>query len=313
MKTDDALWKSILEDVFDDFLHFFFTDAENLFDAAKGFEFLDKELGDLIPAEEMKAPKHIDKLVKVSTRRRKERRMAIHVEVQGYRDNSFEERMFTYFYRIRDKLRLCVIPIAILTDRSKTFRPAMYIYDCFGGSVKYQFNTYKIADQQEAELMKNVNPFSVVILTVLLALNQENMEDPELLLQKIELAKHLFSRKLPPQKTRQLLRFLKYYVRFENKKYNRKFDAAIREITNKKETMGIEEFMLDRAKKEGIDEGYQKGIQKGETKGISKGHDEKTREIAKNLLLNTDFTFTKIASLVNVSPAFVSKVKKSLN
>jgi len=76
--------------------------------------------------------------------------------------------------------------------------------------------------------------------------------------------------------------------------------------------MGIEEFMLDRAKNEGIQEGIQKGIQKGEAKGVSKGHDEKSQEFAKSLLLNTDFTMTKIASLVNVSTAFVRKVKKSL-
>jgi hypothetical protein len=317
MKRDDMLWKSVLEDVFDDFLRFFFSNADQLFNIGKEFEFLDKELGDLIPAEDMKSSKHIDKLIKIFTRRRKEPRILIHVEIQGYRDNGFEERMFTYFYRIRDRLRLRVIPIAILTDRSRGFRPEVYIYDCFGGSVQYKFNIYKIADQQEADLLKNDNPFSVVILTVLLALKQENMKDPELLVQKIELAKHLLGRNLPPVKARSLMRFLKYYVRFENKKYNTNFDTAIREITNKKETMGIEEFMLDRAKKEGIEEGLQKGIKKGVakgvTQGIAKGHDEKTREFAKSLILNTDFTIAKIASLVNVSPAFVRTVKKSLN
>jgi hypothetical protein len=44
MKRDDSLWKAILEDVFDDFLYFFFENAADLFDMEKGFVFLDKEL-----------------------------------------------------------------------------------------------------------------------------------------------------------------------------------------------------------------------------------------------------------------------------
>jgi hypothetical protein len=43
MNRDDILWKSILEDIFGDFLKFFFADAEKVFDIEKGFVFLDKE------------------------------------------------------------------------------------------------------------------------------------------------------------------------------------------------------------------------------------------------------------------------------
>jgi len=42
MKRDDSLWKAILEDVFDDFLKFFFKEDARLFDFEKGFVFLDK-------------------------------------------------------------------------------------------------------------------------------------------------------------------------------------------------------------------------------------------------------------------------------
>ena len=35
MKRNDILWKSILEDIFDDFLKFFFPNAEALFDLKK--------------------------------------------------------------------------------------------------------------------------------------------------------------------------------------------------------------------------------------------------------------------------------------
>jgi hypothetical protein len=43
MGNKDALWKSVLEEVFDDRLRFVFPDAERVFDFGRGFEFLDGE------------------------------------------------------------------------------------------------------------------------------------------------------------------------------------------------------------------------------------------------------------------------------
>jgi hypothetical protein len=87
MNRDDILWKSILEDIFEDFLKFFFPEAEKIFDIEKGFVFLDKELRQICPAEDMKAPKHVDKLVEIFTRDGKEEQIYLHIEVQGYKDN----------------------------------------------------------------------------------------------------------------------------------------------------------------------------------------------------------------------------------
>ncbi len=42
LKKDDALWKGILEDVFDDFLLFIFEAKAEIIDFTKGFEFLNK-------------------------------------------------------------------------------------------------------------------------------------------------------------------------------------------------------------------------------------------------------------------------------
>jgi hypothetical protein len=49
MIQNDYLWKGLLEEVFDDFLSFMYPDEAVLFDFAKGFEFLNKELSDLFP------------------------------------------------------------------------------------------------------------------------------------------------------------------------------------------------------------------------------------------------------------------------
>lgn len=52
MQRDDTLWKSILEDIFEDFLLFFYPDACSFFDFSKDFEYLDKELEQLFPPED---------------------------------------------------------------------------------------------------------------------------------------------------------------------------------------------------------------------------------------------------------------------
>ena len=52
MKLDDILWKTLLEDIFDDFLRFFIPDVDRLLDFSRGVEYLDKELDQLFPPEE---------------------------------------------------------------------------------------------------------------------------------------------------------------------------------------------------------------------------------------------------------------------
>ena len=65
MNKNDILWKAILEDIFDDFLRFFYPNADEIFDFSKGFEYLDKELEQLFPPEQDQyEPRYVDKLVK---------------------------------------------------------------------------------------------------------------------------------------------------------------------------------------------------------------------------------------------------------
>lgn len=94
-RNDDILWKAALEDMFDDFLRFFYPDADQLFDLDKGLEYLDKELEQLFPPDEGNyAPRYVDKLVKVFTKNGVEEWVLVHVEVQGYTDPNFAKRMF---------------------------------------------------------------------------------------------------------------------------------------------------------------------------------------------------------------------------
>ena len=293
MKRDDTLWKSILEEIFDDFLFFFFPDADKLFDLTKGFEYLDKELEQLFPPEQNEyATRYVDKLVKVFTLTGSEQWILIHIEVQGYNDKHFAQRMFTYFYRIFDKYNKPITAFAIFTEENKQFKPNVFEQEFLGTRLRYEFNIYKVIDQSEEELSQSNNPFAQVILTVLAAIKSKGLEEEEVFNIKLELTRRLLSKNIPKNKIRAIMNFLRYYIHFENPEMNLKFDKEIDEITQNKKTMGIEEFLLDRAEK--------KGIEKGRI------------EVVKSLLKNTDFDDDRIASLIGISLESVKKIKKEI-
>lgn len=141
MKTNDILWKGIIEDIFDDILRFLYPDAEDIFDFTQGFEFLDKELEELFPQKDSANNRFVDKLVKVHHRKKGSQWFLFHIEVQGYSDPNFGERMFTYYYRIRDKYQMNVTSWAFFTDNRKNYHPTNFEESFLGTKINFEFNT----------------------------------------------------------------------------------------------------------------------------------------------------------------------------
>jgi hypothetical protein len=122
---------------------------------------------------------------------------------------------------------------------------------------------------------------------------------------KLELVKELLKKNFTKEKIRNLLQFLKLYIRFENQELINKFDTELDIIKNQQTTMGLEEFVLDRERRVGRKEGREEGMSIKEI-------EDKTN-FTKNLLTQTDFSEEKIASLVGVEIEFVKQVKSSLS
>lgn len=305
MKRDDALWKAILEDVFDDFLRFFFENAEGVFDFNKGFVFMDKELEQLFPSKQDEFnPKYVDKLVKVFKKNGGEEWILIHIEVQGKPDKKFGQRMFTYYYRIFDKYQKPIVAFAILSDDNQQFQANSFHQELFGTKLHYEFNKYKILDQSDEALIASNNPFAMVVSVVKLALQKKKVSEEELLNLKIELAKRLLAKQFSKEKIRVLMSFLKLYVRFGKQELISKFDEELDIITNKPaETMGIEEFVLKRERR--------LGEKKGIEKGIEKGINLKAKTVVETLIEKTDFDDNQIAVLAGVSPEFVKNIRQN--
>ncbi|WP_169316160.1 hypothetical protein [Mucilaginibacter paludis] len=80
-------------------------------------------------------------------------------------------------------------------------------------------------------------------------------------------------------------------------------------LTGNEKAMGIIETIKLITREEALEEGLEKGLERGREEGRKK----EQYEFVKNLLLDTDFDITKIASLANVADSFVLQVKKDLD
>ncbi|MDO6431771.1 hypothetical protein Q4E93_14295 [Flavitalea sp. BT771] len=298
-RKNDILWKGMMEEVFDDLLRFLFPEAEQLVDMDRGFDFLDKELAEMYPEpDKLSDTRYVDKLVKVHLLNGSEQWFLVHLEVQGYSDKLFAERMFRYYYRIFDKYQKPVTTLAIFTGPDGKNMPVSYRHNFMGTKLIYKYNTCCITDYADEMLMTSNNPFAMVLLAAKTALLSEKVLEEKLLNQKLLIArllykKDIFSRK----KIEAVLTFLNNYILFEHEETNRIFEKQLDQITGKTHTMGIIEQVAE---------------MRAEMKA-SKARTEERETIVKRLLSETELSPEKIASLAGVSIDTVEKIKKSLH
>lgn len=297
VQTRDILWKGMMEDLFADFLLFFLERAADIFDISRGFEFMDKELDEITPGVMIKHPRLVDKLVKVWYKNGTESWLLVHIEVQGYKDKHFPERMFTYFYRIRDRYRRDITSLVIFTDNDAKYHPCKYEYDCCGTRLVFYFNTYKILDKDVTLLEQSNNPFAMVVLTILTALKQKDGMPERLVDSLLVLIRRLLARELPKHKIARLVTFIKRYVYLGNSELFHKFEEEIKLITGNPAHMGIYEQIL------------QIETEEAEERGKAEGK----AEMVRNLLINTGFDIETIAHFAGEPVDFVIKVKNGLS
>ena len=196
-----------------------------------------------------------------------------------------------------------------MTDSQKTFRPSVFTQSFYGTNLICQFNSYKVLDQDSAALDADNNPFTAAILTVLLALQKKKIGENDLLTLKLDLAKRLLGKPFPGDKIRALMNFLKSYVRFKKPETGVIFETEYDNLTNRRQTMGIEEYLLYRAEKP--------GERKGDKKGLKIGSElaklERDTLFVTNLIECSTFSDEEIARFADVSIDFVAHLRTQIN
>lgn len=174
----DSAWKGALQTYFPDFIHFFVPHVHADIDWSRGCEFLDQELSQVVQKARL-GKRRVDKLVRLWRKDGIETWVLVHVEIQSQRDAKFAERMFVYHYRVFDRFGRQPYSIAVLGDRSPSWRPdrfGMELWDCLAG---IRFPVVKLNDyrQQWAMLESSTNPFAIVVMAHLKT--QETLHDPQ--------------------------------------------------------------------------------------------------------------------------------------
>jgi hypothetical protein len=295
-RKSDILWKVIMEEVFADLLRFLFADADQVYNMERGFEYLDKELSEMDPQpDEEKDTRFADKLVKVYHRDGEEEWILLHIEIQGdtYKKIEFSERMYQYFYRIRDRYKKPVSALAIFTGLNGRDMPDRYVYEYRGTCLTYRYPTLSILDFSDEELAESNNPFAYVIRAARTALLEKKIPGEDLLQLKLLIARELQRKGFGRAKTLAILNFLRNYILFENPELNLKFDEGLRP-NDKFNAMNTIEYLRMEGKEEGLEE----------------GRIEKEIIFVRKLLAATDFSDEKIADLADVSLEFVKEVRK---
>ena len=305
MITKDLLWKSIIEDLFADFLLYFFYEwaIENV-DFTKDFEFLDAELAELEPDSSTKK-RNADRLVKIHLKNGAETWMLLHIEVQGYTDNLFAERMFIYFYRIKDKFKKDVMAFALYSDEDADFHPKQYEYVYQKTFLSYQFDTFKLLEKTEDELNIPNNPFSIVMRCARKAIDKKQKLDGKQALWKLALAKELLEAGFSEERTHNIMEFVRFYINFDKKPIRDLFEIKFNQLQNVYIPMSTSEYVTQ----ERIAEGEARGEIRGEIRGQTRG-ETRVLKLATFNMLKAGFPLENIANILQQQHTTIETWKK---
>jgi hypothetical protein len=264
LRTRDELWKAIVPLLWVPFLHFCMEDWVDKIDFTKKPVFLDKELKRLRLKAKAKN-RAVDFLVRVHLKDGTTKTFLLHIEVQGYRDDKFGERLYQYYYRIGDILQEPVETLVIMIDDDPTFRPSEYRQSCGQTAVHFMFRMFKLSDNPPPYLGKEDNPFSVVFETAWYALKQNKLKtDEDLMHLKFGLIRRLIKNGTDTETIYAMLDFINIYLPFGNSKKELTFEREIESIIdndNDMEALTIRQ-LYDRKIREDGDKLYKKELRR---------------------------------------------------
>ena len=267
--SPDKLWKSIIEDLWEDFLRFFFPAHSPLVDFARPAEFLDKELANLSPPGRGRG-RVADKLFKVWLLDGTEAWVLVHVEVQGKPQEDFPRRMGQMGYRIFDRHGVRPAALAILTDDDPNFHPKSFEAVTWGQALRYDFAAYKVSEKPPDQYPDPYNPFALVMEAVYFSLRKHKLDDEGRLEIKTQLLQKLYAAGYSKKTIFHLLVFLKYIPRFGNSDFLPIFDAKNDAFKKIQPAMTTFELELDYKFRQGIEQGIGQGEQSGAEQQLEK-------------------------------------------
>ncbi|MEM9219944.1 MAG: DUF4351 domain-containing protein [Cyanobacteria bacterium P01_F01_bin.150] len=253
----DAPWKEAIELYFHEFIDFFFPSLAPKIDWQQPYEFLDKELQQIVRDADL-GRRWADKLAKVWLIDGTETWILIHIEVQSQYQPDFAERMFIYNYRLRDRYDRSIASLAVLADDRPSWKPKSYKTSVLDCEVRFKFPVAKLLDyaQNWAALETNLNPFSTVVMAHLKA--QETRDN--LLSRKdwkLRLTRRLYEQGYDRTDILELYRFIDWLIELP-----KPLEAIFQQELTQYEGEGTMRY-VSTIERQGIEQGIEQGIKQG--------------------------------------------------
>ncbi len=218
----DETWKGIVTDFFSDCAEMFLPDLFKQMNLDIPPKFLEQELQATIKDKKFKIA---DKVIEVVLKSGKKKCVIVHIEFEANPRPIIGKRMFRYFRRIYDTYGENITALVIYVGENVPKVNDCYKIEVFGTSLIYRFNTYKVREQNETDLINNPNPFAIVVLAnwYIMKSKRDGLEMLTFKEKVYELAKN---RNYPKEKATKLLIFVEEIMKLDEV-LERKFQEKI--------------------------------------------------------------------------------------
>lgn len=200
--SHDRLFKELLTTFFREFMEAFFPQAGRMLDYSY-LEFLTQEVLTDVTAGERK---YIDILVKTRLLG-EEGFVLVHVEPQARKEQDFPRRMFRYYARLFLKYDLRILPVVVLSHRTRKAEPQRFeIAFPFHKVLDFSFLQLHLKRQNWRDYLKMDNP---AVAALLACMDYREDEKKQL---KLEFFKMLLRMRLGPARMQLIIGFFESYV-----------------------------------------------------------------------------------------------------
>ena len=261
----DSPWKDAVERYFEEFILFFFPQAHGDIEWSRGYEFLDKELRQVVRDAEL-GRRLVDKLIKIYRRGGSEAWVLVHIEVQSQEESGFAQRMYVYNYRIFDRYKRSVASLAVLGDERSRWRPNQFGYSLWGCEVGFKFPVVKLLDyqQQWSTLEVSQNPFATVVMAHLKAIETRN-DSLRRFEWKLTLTRRLYERQFQREDVINLFQFIDWVMSLPSELEQEFWQEVIQYEEERRMPY------ITSVERIGIQKGIEQGMRQGLLAGIELG------------------------------------------
>ncbi|MCK4257661.1 MAG: hypothetical protein KAX49_01710 [Halanaerobiales bacterium] len=295
----DALFKTLLETFFVEFVELFFPEIFRVMD--KNYvKFLREEI---IDYEKLKK-QYVDIFVETKLKG-EDGIVLIHVESQAQRKVNYNSRMYNYFMELYKKHRRIIIPIVIYSHETKVIEPDSFIIELpFLKILEFKFLKIQLRKESWKKYIKSNNPVAAALISKM------DWTEKEKIKVKLEFLRMVTRMRLDDMKTDFLIKFFETYLPITEKD-EEFFQMRIKNEFEKKEVKKCMEFVSSyrlKGRVEGIEIGRKEGKMIGRKEGVIEGKIEAMREIAKKMLL-AKMRISKVMEFTGLSHDEVQKLQ----